>query len=226
MSLLDFAPRSEPQVETGRDVHLTMRVSADRAGTIVLGFTILGIFYLIFVMAVTDPDYHPRHLRGRGAIYLVLLLLMPLALRAAFLWSIGALMALGILTRVARIQDRRTDYIVGRRGVTDVGLLYSRHVKWDDIERVVFDKSQVRQPLWTMKIGQTFVQFRPKAGANVTITEAFRGASCFHLFGRGRISIPLGLTGIDQREMTRIVAQFRPGLEIVDKTPGSCFSLK
>jgi hypothetical protein len=195
-----------------------MRVSPDLAGRLVLAVTILGCLFLIVVMAATDPDFHPKHIRGRGAIVVVLLLLMTLALRAAFLWSMGALMALGILIRAVRISDRRTDYILGRQGVTNVGLLYTRHVRWDDIERVVFDRNVVRQPLWTRKVGQTFAQFQPKHGARVAITEAFRGASCLHPFGRGRISIPLTLTNLDTSQMARIIAQFRPGLPIVDNT--------
>jgi len=184
----------------------------------VLAVTVFGCLFLILAVGVTDPDYHPRHLRGKGAIVILLLLLMPLALRTAFLLFVGALMAVGILLRGVRITDQRTDYIVGRQGVTNVGLLYSRHVRWNEIERVVFDRNVVRHPLWTRKVGQTFAQFQPKAGARVAISEAFRGASCLHLFGRGRISIPLALTGVDTREMAGIVAQFQPGLPVVDNT--------
>jgi hypothetical protein len=217
MSLLDYAPRESARTEEPEDVRLHLRFADQQASRFLLAaLCIVGMSVLVSV-TLTDPDF-PRpgvHLHGRGAGWILLLLLLPLAVRAVLLWSITGTLGLALIVRARRMADRRVDYIIGRRGITDIGLFHTRHFDWRQIRRVVLIDQRrsgwFRKPT---KPGAIFAVF--DTGMDAGVSGAIPRAS-HSLFVRRRITIPLRFVGVEAAAMKRIVRRFRPAVPIEEK---------
>ena len=217
MSLLDYAPRESARAEPPEDVRLQLRFADDQALRFLL-FTlcIIGMSVLVSV-TLTDPTF-PRpgvHLRGRGAGLILLLLLLPLAVRAVLLWSFTGTLGIALILWAHRIGDRKVDYIIGRRGVTDIGLFRTRHLDWRRIRRVVLIDQ--RRSGWFRKPTKPGVIFaRFDTGVDASVYRAIPRAS-YNLFVRRRITIPLRFVGVEAAEMKRIVRHFQPAMPIAEQ---------
>jgi hypothetical protein len=222
MSLLDFAPRTDAQIEAQQDIRLRMRFSPRQAFWVPMGALLLFLLYLFVGLELTDPEFHLRsdhrgfHPRGRGRAIIHLLLAMPLWLRATVLCSLGVALAVGLVALIVRVNDRRIDYVIGRRGVTDVGLFRSRHLEWREIKRVVVFEQQQRSwwGLKTIRTGTTFAEFDTGADSRV---RGRIGRASYTLLSRKKITISLRLVGVDRAEMKRIVRRFQPAMPITEE---------
>ena len=218
MSLLDYAHRESARTEAPEDVRLHLRFADQQASRFLLAaLCIVGMSVLVSV-TLTDPNF-PRpgvHLHGRGAGLILLFLLLPLALRALLLWSITGTLGLALVVRARRISDRKVDYVIGRRGITDIGVFRARHLDWGEVRRVVLFDLQSK-PTWfsrSVKTAGIFAEF--DTGIDRDVYGPIQRAS-YNLFARKRIIIPLRFVGLDASAMKRIVQRFQPAMPITEE---------
>ena len=222
MSLLDFAPPAGAPVEATEEVRLHLRLSGGRA---IISFLLISLFAISFstfaALVLIDPQNdlarrpvaYPHSL---GAALVELVLSLPLPIRAPLLWSLAVAIGLAVLACARRLSDHRVDYVIGRRGVTDIGLFRARHLDWSEVRRVVLFTQRQRTRWFRSRIepGAHFVAF--DTGIDPDVYGPVQRAS-YNLFVRKRIAIPLGGVGIDAAEMERIVRRFQPTIPIAEE---------
>jgi hypothetical protein len=88
---------------------------------------------LVFIaQAMADPNWNPGR-SSKGAWVLLLLLLLPAALRVALMIFLIGFLAEGLFRQANRIFDSRPDFVIGPAGVADLNPWSPQAILWDDI---------------------------------------------------------------------------------------------
>ncbi len=214
MSLLDYAPRTPPEQDA--EVHLKMYLSGRSFLAMIAATGLVLLLLAAYYLVVVDPNWHPKHVRGKGAWFVLLMFLLPVFWRAFLLWFLGGLTATSSVLRAIRLGDRRIDYTINRHGVTNMGLFYSRHVDWYQIQRIIiFEQGSASRLLRRfLKTPVLFAEFQPTSGAIAKVEEAFPFASTPHIFGRSKIVMPLYNLRLSAAQLTEIIQNFQPQMPI------------
>jgi len=104
-------------------------------------FLIIGLLALMIWVSsiVLDPHWNPRNLHGRGAWIVALLVLMPIAVRAAILAITTGWIAELCYRTAVRSFDNKPDFVIGVSGVADLNPWAPRVILWhelNDIRRI------------------------------------------------------------------------------------------
>ena len=86
----------------------------------VLALVGLLAFMLWTSTILVDPSWHPTYLRGKGAWIIALLLLLPIAVRAAVCALATGWMAELGYRKIVRSFDGKPDFVIGASGVADL----------------------------------------------------------------------------------------------------------
>lgn len=81
MSLLDYAPRTPPEQDA--EVHLKMYLSGRSFLAMIAATGLVLLLLAAYYLVVVDPNWHPKHVRGKGAWFVLLMFLLPVIVRSA-----------------------------------------------------------------------------------------------------------------------------------------------
>jgi hypothetical protein len=99
---------------------------------------LVGLLGLLLWMSalITDPNWHPHYLRGKGAWVIALMLLMPIAVRAVVLAVTTGWIAEAGYRFAVRCFDGKPDFAIGASGVADLNPWAPRAILWRDLTDV------------------------------------------------------------------------------------------
>jgi hypothetical protein len=131
---VNFKKLSEFTFDPSRDVVLFFRRRNPWLWSLLVGGILVAV--LSFTLRVTDPNWIPDGIRGRGMWIVALLALMPVAMRGLLLTLLIGVTAEMMFRGTWRIFDRNPDFVIGSHGIADLNPWCPEVIAWKELHRV------------------------------------------------------------------------------------------
>ena len=201
-------------------LRLSPKVAAEAAIALLATCGVAAILYYFFKFAGSSWVRIPRGVdleaHGKGAaitgLIVFILAVLPLSGKLLAIKFGGGVGAFSVLMRLIRSSDDRVDYVLDSSGVTDIGLLHSRHLAWGDLKVLHVSYSDGF-------LGRTiFFNFEPSSDIKPRLVANFPGASPLVRL-RPTILIPVSSTSLTSEQALAAVRELAPSLEINEVKP-------
>ena len=163
---------------------------------------------------LVDPAWQPGALRGKGAEFVALVLLIPIGVRVVLIGITVGWMADTAYRVAMRSFDDKPDYAIGVSGIADLDPHAPRVILWPDLIAICRNKTRQTLLSRSLLINIEFAALRPR--------PAWLPLALWHVipayFTERRISIAPNSVGTDDNGIVRLIERYHGRATIFEKT--------
>jgi hypothetical protein len=126
-----FTDFSAFKLHPGQDVILHYKRKHPWLQALIVGG--LLVFFVSAAVWMSNPDWNPGPVRGKGAGVIALLLLLPAIVRGILLVLLIGFLAEGSYRNACRMYDGEPDFLIGPSGIADLNPWRPQAILWDDV---------------------------------------------------------------------------------------------